>query len=236
MIIYTHILALTVYSFSFMISTHGTPTMAPTSPCQNVISFMSNNNQIVQNVLCYNFTYSANAGTLQLCGYNSTSGKPMGLFNKNGGFSEQGIGLAANKNHEIPIGGMIQINMASIKTKTIPTFNMGSTGSLNVPQPVLGYEWFCLYGSNTAGVRGADKDKLYSGYREAVDIPFPTNYSRYKYVSFTACRYNKNPAADVLIQTITITDGWACTNKPTYVSEYFFLVLKLQELLLQTTF
>ena len=200
-----------------VMTVHAIPTMAPSTPCQNVISFMSKNNQRVQNVLCYDFTYSANAGTLQLCGYNSTTGKPIGLFNKNGGYSEQGIGLNTTQNHEIPIHGMIQMNIAGIKSKTIPTFNMGSTGSLDVPPPVLGYEWFCLYGSNTAGVRGTDK--LYSDYREAVDIPFPANYSLYKYISFTACRYNKNPAADVLIQTITITDGWSCTNKPTYVSE-----------------
>ena len=200
-----------------------TPTVSPTAPCQNIINFMNFEHYLGQALgYCHNFTYnSVNGDNLYLCGYDISTGKQMILWNKNGGYTEQGVGLADNANREIPIGGMIQINMASIKTKTIPTFNMGSTSSTDDPPPVLGYEWFCLYGSNTAGVRGADK--LYSDYREAIDIPFPANYSLYKYISFTTCADNQNPAADVLIQTITITDGRSCTNKPTYVSIYLSL-------------
>ena len=109
---------------------------------------------------------------------------------------------------------MIQINMRDIKTKTIPTFNIGSTGSTNGGATGLNSEWYCLYGSNTAGVVGTTL--LYSNYIEAQDFLFPATYLNYKYISFTSCPYpiNTNLASDILLQTITITDGWACTSKP----------------------
>ncbi|HEY1770710.1 MAG TPA: hypothetical protein VGG02_10705 [Chthoniobacterales bacterium] len=129
--------------------------------------------------------------TFSSSGYNITAygytvgypNTPLGLYYKNGGSSELGLGVTSTSDHELQGNGwyptqFIQLDVSSIVAQGF------TNGKLQV-NSVQGNDSFVIWGSNTLGSAG---QQIGSAYYSNSNMTFVSiaNFTSYKYISIGA--------------------------------------------------
>ncbi len=130
-------------------------------------------------------------GTVTAYGYTS-NGTPTDLYVKNGGGTENGLGIADNFQNEITSANFVQLDLSSINSPF--TLLIGSTGS---------YQAFAVCFSATQGMLGSSCTQ----YSNPVANPFPTGTftkpTGDNYLSVTALSETPSTNDNVLIDSMT---------------------------------
>lgn len=134
-------------------------------------------------------TFAVGSMTLTAAGF-ASPGVAADMWEKNlpafGGSPEQGLGLAANEDHEIAGASFVQFNLMNIlaQNPTSVTFSLAS---------IQDNEAYNVWGSNVAGTLGA----LLAGNQTSPNFTLP-NLGTYNYVAFEAAN------GDILVEDIDV--------------------------------
>lgn len=158
-----------------------------------VVTWNLNPSNLNQSVGSSSNSYTVSGYSITAYGYDNNGGTGVahGLFYKNGGADEVGLGLVNTPNNELQIDShgnplhFIQLDLTSILASGF--FN----GKIEVGSVQSG-ELFNLYGSNTLGMLGTKLNSTaYDSSKDDVFLSVP-NFGTYKFISVVSA------AADVL--------------------------------------
>ncbi len=170
-------------NFKCLLATLSLAAAASTPAFSATIDFTGANNS-----LGHSQTFGSGAGSVTAYAFN-TNGSNASLFGKNGGGSENGLGITGTLDNEITSSTFIQLNVSNLTTPF--SLAIGSTQS---------QEGFSVYVSNTLGSLGT----LYQDIHTPTSDPFSTALisTTDTYVSVTADG-NPSGVGNVLLDTLT---------------------------------
>lgn len=140
-------------------------------------------------------TFTAGGFSVVATGY-SAPGTTTGMFAKNEGPGEFGIGIASGADHEITGTSFIQLNLTSLLAANPTSVTMG-VGSIQNP------DTYQIWGSNTAGNPGT----MLASNQTAATFNL-SNYSQFDYISVAS------PTGTVLIDGVAFAGASTSTPEP----------------------
>lgn len=125
----------------------------------------------------------------------SGSDTPLGLYYKNQGPDELGLGVVSTSNHELEgIGGApgqyIQLDISALLARGGVTNGKLQVGSVQGDSD----DTFTIYGSNVAGVLGKQIGGVFDSSSDQMFVSIP-NFGAYKYISIGALSGDVLPMA-----------------------------------------
>ena len=137
-----------------------------------------------------NHTFIQMGYSITAYGYTTgTPNTPLGLYYKNQGFDETGLGIVGPSDHELQA-----VNQQFIQFDLNSILSQGFTnGQLEIGSVQVG-EQFRLYGSNTIGTLGTQLGGTFGSSSDLVFVNIPS-FGTYNFISVAACYGDALPVA-----------------------------------------
>jgi hypothetical protein len=142
-------------------------------------------------------TFTQLGYSISAYGYtNSTgTGTPLGLYYKNSGFDETGLGIAGPSDHELQGGGTQPLQFITLDISSLLSTGKVFDGAIEIGSvQSSSNDTFNIYGSNTLGALGTKIGGTYNSTSDQLFLAL-ADFGSYKYISVGAVSGDMLPIA-----------------------------------------
>jgi|SRR5450432_299190 len=170
---------------------------AASSASAVLVTWNLNPNGLNQDVGSTSATFTQLGYSITAYGYTNSwgTGTPLGLYYKNGGFDETGLGVVGPSDHELQGGGGWPLQFITLDIKSLLATGKVSDGQIEIGSVQSDSDdTFNIYGSNTLGTLGTKIGETYNSTSDLVFLAL-ADFGSYNYISIGASSGDVLPVA-----------------------------------------
>jgi hypothetical protein len=162
-----------------------------------LVTWNLNPNGLNQDVGSTHVTFTQLGYSITAYGYTNSggTGTPLGLYYKNGGFDETGLGIVGPSDHELQGSGGQPVQFMTLDLSSLLATHKVFDGQIEIGS-VQGSsnDTFNIYGSNTLGTLGTKIGGTYDGSSDLIFLSL-ADFGSYNYISIGAVSGDVLPVA-----------------------------------------